>query len=89
MNILILENDVQNLVSSTCGEFQLCFYKDLFDPDEKSKIISHDNLNKKTLETIINEIFYKDIDEMNTQFRILKKNKICKFLYLGIKNKNE
>ena len=63
MNILILENDVQNLVSSTCGEFQLCFYKDLFDPDEKSKIISHDNLNKKTLETIINEIFYKDIDE--------------------------
>ena len=63
MNILILENDVQNLVSSTCGEFQLCFYKDLFDPDEKSKIISHDNLNKKTLETIINEIFYKDVDE--------------------------
>ena len=63
MNILILENDVQNLVSSTCGEFQLCLYKDLFDPDEKSKIISHDNLNKKTLETIINEIFYKDVDE--------------------------
>ena len=63
MNILILENDVQNLLSSTCGEFQLCFYKDLFDPDEKSKIISHDNLNKKTLETIINEIFYKDVDE--------------------------
>ena len=63
MNILVLENDVQNLVSSTCGEFQLYFYKDLFDPDEKSKIISHDNLNKKTLETIINEIFYKDVDE--------------------------
>ena len=32
-------------------------------PDEKSKIISHDNLNKKTLETIINEIFYKNVDE--------------------------
>ena len=63
MNILILENDVQNLVSSTCGEFQLCFYKYLFDPDEKSKIISHDNLNKKALETIINEIFYKDVEE--------------------------
>ena len=63
MNILILENDVQNLVSSTCGEFQLCFYKDLFDPDEKSKIISHDNLNKKTLEAIVNETFYKNVDE--------------------------
>ena len=63
MNILILENNVQNLVSSTCGKFQLSFYKDLFDPYEKSKIISHDNLNKKTLEAIVNEIFYKNVDE--------------------------
>ena len=63
MNILILENNVQNIVSSTCGEFQLYFYKNLFDPDEKSKIISLDNLNKKTLETIINEIFSTDVDE--------------------------
>ena len=47
MNILILENDVQNLVSSTCDKFQLYFYKNLCDPDEKSKIISHDDLNKK------------------------------------------
>ena len=63
MNILILENDVQNLVSSTCGEFRLYFYKNLFDPDEKSKTISHNNLNKKTLETIINEFFSTDVDK--------------------------
>ena len=62
-NILILENQIQDLISTNCGQFQLYFYKNLFDPDEKSKILSHGTLNKSTLETIINEIFSTDIDE--------------------------
>ena len=45
INILILENNVESITGSTCGEFQLYFYKNLFDPDEKSKILNHDNLN--------------------------------------------
>ena len=63
MNILILKNQIQDLVSPNCGQFQLYFYKNLFDPDEKSKIVSHGNLNKSTLETIINEIFSADVTE--------------------------
>ena len=63
MNILILENQIQDLISPNCRQFQLYFYKNLFDPDEKSKILSHGTLNKSTLETIINEIFSTDIDE--------------------------
>ena len=63
MNVLILENDIQDLISPNCGEFQLYFCKNLFDPDEKSKILSHQTLNKSTLETIINEIFSTDVDE--------------------------
>ena len=63
MNILILENTIQNLVTSTCGLFQLYFYKNLFDPDKKSKILNHQTLNKNTLETIINEIFSTDINQ--------------------------
>ena len=43
--------------------FQLYFYKNLFDPDEKSKIINHGNLNKHTIEVIFNEVFTTDIDE--------------------------
>ena len=46
MNILILEQPVQDLTSSNCGIFQLYFYKNLFDPNKKSKIINHENLNK-------------------------------------------
>ena len=49
--------------SANCGQFQLYFYKNLFDPDEKSKILSHGTLNKSTLETIINEILSTDINE--------------------------
>ena len=53
MNILILKNQIQDLISPNCRQFQLYIYENLFDPDEKSKILSHANLNKSTLETII------------------------------------
>ena len=53
MNILVLEYPVQEINSSTCGLFQLYFYKNIFDPDERSKIINHETLNKKTYRTNI------------------------------------
>ena len=63
MYILILENQLQDLTSANCGEFQLYFYKNVFGPNEKSKIISHITLNKNTLQTIINKIFSTDFKE--------------------------
>ena len=63
MNVIILENKVQDLLKSDCGPFQLYFYKDLFDPDERSKTLDHQNLTKNTLETVTNEIFSTDVDE--------------------------
>ena len=63
MNIIILENRVQDLLTSDCSPFQLYFYKNLFDPEEKSKILHHQKLTKNTLETLINEIFFPDVDE--------------------------
>ena len=60
---LILENQIQDLTSPNCGQFQLYFYKNLFDPDEKSKIVSHKTLNKGTLQTIMNEILSTNIKE--------------------------
>ena len=43
---MILENTLQNLISATCGSFQLYFYKNLFDQDERSKSLNHKTLNK-------------------------------------------
>ena len=39
MNILILEQPGQDLASSNCGIFQLYFYKNLFNPNEKVKLL--------------------------------------------------
>ena len=57
MNIIILENRIQDILSTDCGPFQLYFYKNLFDPFEKSGIVEHKNLTVKILQTILNEIF--------------------------------
>ena len=61
INILIVEHPVQELTSSTFSLFQLHFYKNI--PQEKSKIINHKTLNKRTIEAILNKIFTTDVNE--------------------------
>ena len=72
MNLLILENTIQVLTTVTCGQFQLYFYKNLFDPDDQSKTLNHQKLTKNTLETRINEIFSTDINENEYRIKIFK-----------------
>ena len=72
MNLLILENTIQVLTTVTCGQFQLYFYKNLFDPDDQSKTLNHQKLTKNTLETRINEIFSTDINENKYRIKIFK-----------------
>ena len=72
MNLLILENTIQSLTTSTCGLFQLYFYKNLFDPYEKSKILNHQTLTENTLQTRINGIFSTDIGENKYLFKNFK-----------------
>ena len=45
----MVEDRVQDLNSATCGIFQLYFYDNLFNPNEKSKIQGKANLNKKII----------------------------------------
>ena len=63
MNIIILENTIQAIKTSTCGQFQLYFYENLFDPDNESKILSHKKLTKQALQTLMNKIFLTDVNE--------------------------
>ena len=48
LKLACLDNEVQSAESSTCGNYQLYFYKHLFDLLKCSKIISHTKLNKNT-----------------------------------------
>ena len=73
MNILILEHLVQELTQSKCGLFQLYFYKNIFDADERSRIISHETLNKKTIQQILNDIFSTNVNQDEHEIENFKK----------------
>ena len=53
----MLDDQLQELTTDTHGIFQLYFYKILFDPVSDSKIIDDEFLTKKTVATLLNEIF--------------------------------
>ena len=59
----MVEDRLQDLDSATCGIFQIYFYQNLFNPEENSKIQGNAKLNKKTVETLLNEVFSLDDKE--------------------------
>ena len=77
MNLLILKNAIQEVTTETCGEFQLYFYKNLFDLDHQSKILNNQKLSKVlTLETRI-KFFQLMLMKTSIALKILKKNLTC------------
>ena len=65
VNIWIVEDRVQDLNSVTCGIFQMYFYDNLFNPNKNSKIQNKKRLNKKTIETLLNELFVLNNQDTN------------------------
>ena len=80
--------------------FQIYFYVNLFRPLEKSHIINNKRLNKKTIETLLNEIYTLDRQENKNRVESfanendIEKDKsstsrqceICKFCYFTKEN---
>ena len=60
VNIWMVEDRVQDFNSVTCSIFQIYFYDNLFSPNENSKIQNKKRLNKRKIETLLNEIFVLD-----------------------------
>ena len=61
----MLEDRLQDLDSATCGIFQIYLHSNLFNPDENSKIQDQTKLTKKTVETLLNELFHLDDQSAN------------------------
>ena len=53
----MLEDPIIKPITVTCDAFQLYFYKNLFFPNENSKLHSYKKLTNTTLETLLNELF--------------------------------
>lgn len=65
VNIWMVGDRTKNLDSVTCGTLQLYFYDNLFNPNKKSKIQDKAKLNKKAIETLLNELFVLHDQEKN------------------------
>ena len=61
----MVEDGIQDLNSSTCVIFQLYFYDNLFNPDKNSKMQREPNFIKRTVETLLNELFFLDNQNSN------------------------
>ena len=57
ITIIMMDDEVEESYSDTCSNFQLYFYKNLMDPNEKSIITHDEKLSKKTIEVLLNKIF--------------------------------
>ena len=55
--LYFVDNQQQNETSDICGVFQLYFYKNLFEPIKKGKIINDNKLAINIVLTLLNEIF--------------------------------
>ena len=74
VDVFMVDDQLQNIESDTCGLFQLYFYMNLFIPKESSKIVSNKTLNLKTIKILLNEIFSKDVSQNELQLKTLQQN---------------
>ena len=49
----------------TCGILRIYIYDILFNPNENTKIQDKKRLNKRTIETVLNELFVLDDQDTN------------------------
>ena len=72
--LIIVQTQLQDDKSTTCGNFNLYFLKHLFDPLGTSNVIDCKKLNEKTLEILFSEIFSSDIEENEKQVKMFSEN---------------
>ena len=66
----MVEDQIQDLESNTCGIFQLYFYENMFNPDQSSKIQNDTKLKKSTVETLLNELF--SLDDKENEIKVVE-----------------
>ena len=67
VNLWLLEDQLQDLDSVTCGIFKVYLYNNLFNPQVLSKIQNKKKLTKVTVETLLKELFVLNNQEQNEE----------------------
>ena len=72
--IIVLDDQFQELTADMCGIFQLYFYNNLLDSDRNSKIFNDEFLTKKTVTTLLNDIFSTNKETNQKEMKLLAKD---------------
>ena len=72
--LIIVQTQLQDDKSTTCGNFNLYFLKHLFHPLKTSDVINCKKLNERTLEILFSEIFSVDIEENERKIKTFSDN---------------
>ena len=72
--IIVLDDQLQELTADMCGIFQLYFYNNLLDSDRNSKIFNDEFLTKKTVTTLLNDIFSTNKETNQKEMKLLAKD---------------
>ena len=64
ISMWMLEDPIQEIMSDTCGTFQIYFYENLFFPDNDSKIHKYKKL-EEAVQDLLNKIFSVDPKKPN------------------------
>ena len=62
IKVNFVDDQLQKSDTSSCGNYQLYFYKHLFDPLKTSKVINEKKLTKHVVKILLNEIFELNLD---------------------------
>ena len=70
VTVYLVDYQIQETETDTCGTFQLYFYKNLFQNSPESKIISGEKLTKNTISKLLDEIFslHEEVNEKMEAF---------------------
>ena len=60
ITLYLVNNQLQESDTDTCGIFQLHSYTNLFNPVPDSQMVNDNNLNKKTIQKLLKETFTLD-----------------------------
>ena len=63
VDVYMVDDQLQDIKSDSCGLFQLYFYMNLFLPKESSQIVGNRTLTLRTIKNLLNEIFSRDISQ--------------------------
>ena len=63
LDIWMVEDPIQMTETVTCCLFQFYFYKNLFNPDQNSKMQNKKRLTKKTIENLLKELLSLDKED--------------------------